>query len=435
MPNLAVYIHWPYCVAKCPYCDFNSHVGDVEDQARWRAAYAREIGYYAEALPDRRVTSVFFGGGTPSLMEPATVAAVLGEVARHWNVADDCEITLEANPNSAEAGKFAGFRAAGVNRLSLGVQALNDEALRFLSRAHDASEARRAIELARGHFPRFSFDLIYARKDQSVAAWAAELQEALQLANGHLSLYQLTIEPNTQFHTRHQRGEVLTAPEDEAVRMYEMTQAILGEAGMPAYEVSNHARPGAESRHNLSYWRYEDYIGIGPGAHGRYQIVGEDGAFSFARRMSGELGERRANIDPSPAKTKDLVPPKNGTKSKFSLPPPQGGRNARFAADNHRAPEVWLSQVTARGNGLRLCEPLDEATAMREALMMGLRLAEGIDPAAWAAKFSAPLEAYLDAAKVARLIEEGYLARDARYVRATAAGLQRLNAVLHYLTN
>jgi oxygen-independent coproporphyrinogen-3 oxidase len=380
MQDLAIYIHWPYCVSKCPYCDFNSHTAARIDHAQWRKAYAKELQYYAERMPRRRVTSIFIGGGTPSLMEGETVSSLLNEIARHWPLAENTEITLEANPNSAEAGKFASFRAAGVNRLSLGVQSLQDDALKFLSRAHSAKEARQAIELARLHFPRFSFDLIYARADQTVASWEHELREALTLADGHLSLYQLTIETGTQFHTRDQRGEKLTAPEEDAVHMYELTQNILAEANLPAYEISNHARPGAESRHNLAYWRYEDYLGIGPGAHGRYALEGK-----------------------------------------------------RFATEDHRAPDVWLKQVENRGEGLRICDEIDSATAQREALMMGLRLAEGIDRTAWAKKFSEPLETFLPAANLTRLIGEGYIVSDVTALKATAAGRQRLNAVLSYL--
>lgn len=383
--TLAVYIHWPYCQSKCPYCDFNSHPvrgAEVEDQSRWAQAYAREIKHYAELLPGRRVTSVFFGGGTPSLMEPQTVAAVLGAIQRGWALAGDAEITLEANPGSVEARKFAGFRAAGVNRLSLGVQSLRDEALAFLGRKHNAAEARRAIAIAAENFPRFSFDLIYARQGQTLTAWEEELREALQLAGEHLSLYQLTIEPGTQFHTRAGRGEELTASEEPAVAMYERTQEILRDAGLPAYEVSNHAKPGAESRHNLAYWRYEDYIGVGPGAHGRYR-------------------------------------PDNRT----------------IAAENHRAPEVWLDEVGKHGHGHRTGDALAAADTWREALMMGMRLAEGINRAAWEEKFGSKLDALVPPARAEKLVSEGYLSGGEKTLQATAAGLQRLNAVLDYLLN
>jgi oxygen-independent coproporphyrinogen-3 oxidase len=379
--DLAVYIHWPYCVSKCPYCDFNSHVGAHADQSVWRQAYAKEIAHYAALLPTRRISSIFFGGGTPSLMEDETVATVLDEIACHWQLAENIEVTLEANPNSVEAEKFAGFRKAGVNRLSLGVQSLRDEALKHLGRAHNAGEAQRAIALARENFPRFSFDLIYARADQTESSWEKELREALALANGHLSLYQLTIEAGTQFHTRAGRGEELTAPDDRAAQMYELTQSILTDAGMPAYEISNHAAPGMESRHNLTYWHYDDYIGIGPGAHGRY------------RRDDGK----------------------------------------RFGTEDHRAPDVWLSHVAEHGHGLRVCDEIDMPTAKREALMMGLRLADGIDANKWRDKFGDAPRDFLSAEKIARLVGEGYLNDNADRLQATLAGRQRLNALLGYL--
>ncbi|MDR3450445.1 MAG: radical SAM family heme chaperone HemW [Alphaproteobacteria bacterium] len=377
---LAIYIHWPYCVSKCPYCDFNSHVGDTQDQEKWRRAYARELEHYAGLLPGRTITSIFFGGGTPSLMEARTVESILGSIARLWTIDPDCEITLEANPSSVEAQKFADFRKAGVNRLSLGVQSFDAEALKFLGRAHDADEARRAIILAASNFPRYSFDLIYARAEQTPAAWEAELRAALTLAGDHLSLYQLTIEPHTQFYVRDRRGEKLTAPDDESVTMFETTQGIMEQAGLPAYEISNHARAGQESRHNLTYWHYEDYIGIGPGAHGRYHT---------------------------------------GV--------------ARYATEAHKAPDIWLAEVEARRHGIKTATALNETEAMREAVMMGLRLRSGIDKQKWRAKFATPLEQFLPAGKVARLENENYLAQDTVTLRATAAGLQRLNAVLAYV--
>ncbi len=385
MQNLAVYIHWPFCQSKCPYCDFNSHVASTIDHEAWRAAYRKEIEYYAQELPGRRVTSIFFGGGTPSLMEPKTVENVLQDIARHWICAEDIEITLEANPGSVEAQKFADFRKAGVNRLSLGIQALDNEALKFLGRAHDRDQALQALELAVRHFPRFSFDLIYARKGQTSKAWEAELQKALKLAGEHLSLYQLTIEPGTQFHALDRRGEKLTAQEEEAVTMFELTQDILSAAGLPAYEVSNHARPGAESRHNLAYWHYDDYIGIGPGAHGRY--------------LSSDI---------------------------------------RWATEDHKTPDVWLAQVSETGNGLRVRDPVDLLTAQREALMMGLRLTSGIDLEDWRKKFGSDLIGetgnILSPEKTQRLISEDYLVLDRCGLKTTRAGMQRLNAILSYLT-
>lgn len=354
-------------------------MGGVDHNA-WRTAYRRELEHYAALLPERRITSVFFGGGTPSLMPVETVASVLETIPRLWPVDGNVEITLEANPGSAEAEKFAGFRAAGVNRLSLGVQALDNDDLKFLGRAHNTDEARHAIELARKNFPRFSFDLIYARKNQSTQAWEKELREALTLAGDHLSLYQLTIEPNTVFYTRTARGEVLTAEENPSVEMYELTQNIMQDAGLPAYEVSNHARDGQESRHNLTYWHYDDYIGIGPGAHGRYR-----------------LGARR------------------------------------LAADNHRAPDVWLREVNEKNIGLRLAEDLDVNAAMREALMMGLRLVNGIDLQSWHDKFGMSVEEFLPSEKLGRLATENLIVRTATNFRTTASGLQKLNAILGYL--
>ena len=378
--NLAIYVHWPYCQSKCPYCDFNSYVAGGIDHEAWRLAYQEELAFYAAQLPDRIVTSIFFGGGTPSLMEPATVDLVLQTIARFWSMAPDIEITLEANPTSVEANKFSAFRIAGVNRLSLGVQSLRDDALKFLGRAHDVSQARFAIDLAAHSFPRFSFDLIYARHDQTLDLWEQELREAITLAGDHLSLYQLTIEPSTQFYTLAQRGENLTAPDDSAASMYELTQKIMAEAGMPAYEISNHARTGQESRHNLTYWHYDDYIGLGPGAHGRYRL---------------------------------------GAK--------------RYATDNHRSPDVWMKHVREKKQGQRQQEDLDESTAKREALMMGLRLTEGLSHQIWQDKFSQSLTDFLTRAKIERLEREGYLINDRKKLQATMAGLQRLNAVLGYL--
>ncbi|MBL8665802.1 MAG: coproporphyrinogen III oxidase, partial [Candidatus Odyssella sp.] len=271
-PGFALYVHWPFCLSKCPYCDFNSHVRERVEEARWQRAYLAELERAAAETPGRVVTSVFFGGGTPSLMPPETAAAILARIRALWPVAPDAEITLEANPGAAEAARFRAFRAAGVNRLSIGVQALDDAALKFLGRRHVAAEALAAVERAAGIFPRYSFDLIYARPGQSVAAWREELARALRFAGDHLSVYQLTIEPGTAFHTAHARGDFALPDEDTAADLYEATRDLLGAAGLAAYEISNHARPGGESRHNLAYWRYADYAGIGPGAHGRLTL-------------------------------------------------------------------------------------------------------------------------------------------------------------------
>ena len=313
-------------------------------------------------------------------MEARTVDSVLQDISRLWPVESGAEVTLEANPSSVEASKFADFRAAGVNRLSLGVQSLRDEVLRFFGRAHNAVEAQEAIRLADRHFPRFSFDLIYGYAGHDPLTWQKDLREALALARGHISLYQLTVEPHTQFSVRDKRGEVLVSSEDDAARMFEDTQVLTEKAGLPAYEISNHALPGKESRHNMTYWRYEDYIGIGPGAHGRYRDEG-----------------------------------------------------TRHAVENVRAPDLWLQKVDRQGQGILSNVVLDVDTAMREALMMGLRTAEGIDIKLWDDKFKAPLVAFLARTKIERLKEEGLVVFDTKGFRATAQGRQKLNAVLGYL--
>ncbi len=377
MAELALYIHWPFCKSKCPYCDFNSHVRDRIEQRRWRSALLAELEDAARETAGRRLGSIFFGGGTPSLMEPETVAALIARAGERWRFADEIEITLEANPTSVEAGRFRALAQAGVNRLSLGVQALDDRALRFLGRGHDAAEALAAIELARRHFSRFSFDLIYARPEQTRAAWQAELERALALAGDHLSLYQLTIEPGTAFATAFQRGDFALPDDDLAGALYEETQARLEAAGFPAYEISNHARRGGESRHNLAYWRYQDYAGIGPGAHGRLTFGG-----------------------------------------------------ARFATRRHRAPETWLAAVESDGHGLQERVALDPAEQRRELLMMGLRLAEGVGRARFRAETGSEIETALDSARLADLTEGGFVVLDGERLRATAAGRQRLNAVL-----
>jgi putative oxygen-independent coproporphyrinogen III oxidase len=373
---LAVYIHWPFCRSKCPYCDFNSHVRERIDDDRWLRALLADLDRQAALVPGRRVGSVFFGGGTPSLMPPDGVAALLERVATHWRLAPDLEITLEANPNSAEAARFAGFASAGVNRLSLGVQALDPAALRFLGRAHGRDEALAAITLARGHFPRYSFDLIYARPGQDLAAWRDELDEALTMAGEHLSLYQLTIEPGTAFATSARRGDLTVPDEDAAAELFEATQQRLAVHGLPAYEISNHARPGAECRHNLAYWRYNDYLGIGPGAHGR---LTHDGTTVATRQ--------------------------------------------------HRAPETWLAAIEAGDDGRAEMTALDRETVIEEMLMMGLRLVEGVARARLEAVADRPVEA-LFGRSLFDLVDGGFLALDEQRLAATEAGRQRLNAVL-----
>jgi putative oxygen-independent coproporphyrinogen III oxidase len=373
---LAVYIHWPFCRSKCPYCDFNSHVRDSVDAGRWTRALLADLDHQAGLAPGGEVGSVFFGGGTPSLMPPETVAALLEAVCSHWAVAPDLEVTLEANPNSAEADRFRAFAAAGVNRLSLGVQALDPAALRLLGRRHDRAEAIAAIEHAREIFPRFSFDLIYARPGQSIAAWRRELDEALSIAGEHLSLYQLTIESGTAFATAVRLGELVLPEEEIAVALFEMTQDRLAAHGLPAYEISNHARPGAECRHNLAYWRYQDYVGIGPGAHGRLT---------------------------------------------------RGG--AKCATRQHRLPERWLTAVETAGTGLEETTPIDRETAIEEMLMMGLRLVEGVSRTQLE-KAAGQEIATLFGRNLAPLIEGGFLTLDRERLAATTAGRQRLDAVL-----
>jgi putative oxygen-independent coproporphyrinogen III oxidase len=368
---LAVYIHWPFCRSKCPYCDFNSHVRERIDEGTWTAALLADLDRQAALAPEYEVVSIFFGGGTPSLMPPATAAALIERVGWHWRTAPNLEITLEANPNSAEAERFAGFAAAGVNRLSLGVQSLRPKALKFLGRVHGRKEALAAIRLSQELFPRSSFDLIYARPGQSLAAWRDELDEALALAGEHLSLYQLTIEPGTAFHTHARQGELVPLDDETAAAMFELTQERLVAAGLPAYEISNHARPGAESRHNLAYWRYEDYLGIGPGAHGRV--------------------------------TRGRV---------------------KYATRHRRLPEAWLKDTD-----FEEMTPIGRETAVEEMVMMGLRLVEGIPREQLEALADCDVES-LFGISLARLIEGGFVTLDGNRLAATAAGRQRLNAVL-----
>lgn len=375
-PGFGIYIHWPFCESKCPYCDFNSHVAEGVEHAAWADAYARELARYAQESAGRTVTSVFFGGGTPTLMKADTVARVLDAIARHWTLASDIEITAEANPSSAEIALFRDFKAAGVNRLSLGVQSLEPAALAFLGRRHDVAAALRAIDESQEVFARTSFDLIYARPDQTPAGWEAELARALSLAGEHLSVYQLTIEPGTEF----RRRRVMPAEGDLAATLYEITQSMLGAAGLPAYEISNHARPGAECRHNLLYWRGEDYLGIGPGAHGR---------LSHGRETE--------------------------------------------AIEEIRAPAAWLDAVRTAGSGTRVRAPLTRAERIEELLLMGLRTAEGISAGRFETQTGEWLDDLLARDRVQALVDEELLVRDTNGLRATPAGLQRLNAVIEYL--
>lgn len=354
--GFAVYVHWPFCLAKCPYCDFNSHVRlQPPDQARFVAAFRREIAHRAQAAPGRTVSSIFFGGGTPSLMEGRTVGAILDAIGEHWAIDPNCEVSLEANPTSVEAGRFADFRAAGVNRVSLGVQALNDADLKALGRMHSTQEALDAVAIARKYFERYSFDLIYARSPQQTPAlWRAELELAISHAAEHLSLYQLTIEPDTAFERLFKAGKLAIPDHEAGAVLYEVTQEITARHGLPVYEISNHARPGAECRHNLVYWRYGEYAGVGPGAHGR--LVTGDG---------------------------------------------------RMAQSTEKRPEAWLASVEAQGHALVEDELLNAEAQGDEYLLMGLRLVEGIDPATFAALSGRELKAQ----RVESLIDDGLLTR------------------------
>lgn len=375
--GFGLYLHWPFCASKCPYCDFNSHVVASVDQDRWARAYLAEIDRVGAQTQDRILNTVFFGGGTPSLMQPDLVAAILDRVRATWPMANDTEITLEANPGSVEAGRFAGFRDAGVNRISMGVQSLHDADLRRLGRLHSVAEARAAFDVARGLFDRVSFDLIYARQDQTQDDWRAELTEALSMAVDHFSLYQLTIEDGTAFGDRFAKGGLKGLPDDDrAADMYLITQEICEAAGLPAYEVSNHAREGAECRHNLIYWRSGDYAGIGPGAHGRLTLDG-----------------------------------------------------TRIAIDTHKAPGAWLAAVEGAGNGEVLTDAVPKGEQATEYLMMGLRIAEGIDRARYETLLGAPMNDSV----INDLSSYGMLAQSDGRIRATKEGRAVLNAVIRAL--
>jgi oxygen-independent coproporphyrinogen-3 oxidase len=380
MESLALYIHWPFCLSKCPYCDFNSHVRDVIPRARMVTALRRELAFEAARLGRRRLTSIFFGGGTPSLMEPDNVAALIADARAAFDAEADIEISLEANPTSVEAGRFAGYAQAGVNRVSIGVQSFDEAALRFLGREHSGAQARRAVELAREIFPRLSFDLIYALPGQDVTGWRAAVREALALAADHLSLYQLTIEPGTKFFNAHARGDFVLPEEELAAELYDATVEEAGRAGLAAYEISNFARQGAESRHNLAYWRYLDYAGVGPGAHGRVRLGG-----------------------------------------------------ALFATSRHRAPEAWAGLVERDGTGATVEEAVGPVERAREALLMGLRLAEGVSRARFAERTGIGLMDAVDMAALDGLMEEGYLVLTETHLRATAEGRKRLDALLPVL--
>ncbi len=371
--GLALYIHWPFCIAKCPYCDFNSHVRDQVDHDAWQTALLLDLRHEYKVNGNRQISSIFFGGGTPSLMDPRLVAMLIEEASALWGLVNHCEITLEANPSSVEASRFADLALAGVNRVSLGIQSLDDETLEFLGRAHDVQEGLAALQTAQQNFARVSFDLIYARPNQSLENWQSELEEALRFGTDHLSLYQLTIEPGTRFETLVRTGALIPADDDHCADMFELTQQLTNSAGLPAYEISNHARPGQESRHNLTYWRYDDYVGIGPGAHGR-----------------------RLNT----------------------------------ATERHKKPENFLSAVERNGNGLKVEQALSPQVRAMEALMMGLRLAEGVDLAALEDKTGLAVKEMIELPQIQKLAEIGFIESSADRLVITPKGMPLLDAIL-----
>ncbi len=378
--QFGLYIHWPFCKAKCPYCDFNSHVRDAIDEEQWHHALLKELDYMGRETQGRVLSSVFFGGGTPSLMPARTVEALINALGKYWSVPTNMEITLEANPNSVEVQKFKDFRQAGINRVSLGIQALRPDALKFLGRVHNRDEALKALSIAGDIFNRFSFDLIYARPEQTLDEWRIELEEALKLVRDHISLYQLTIEPGTAFYTAWKRGDWQIPEEELAAQFYEMTQEILENHGLPAYEVSNHARVGAECQHNMVYWRYQDYACIGPGAHGRLTLNWQ-----------------------------------------------------KYAVKNYRAPETWLRAVEEKGHGREESILLMIQEELTECLMMGLRLKEGIPLSRLEALTSTPFESIFKKDTLPALLDEGYLIKSPDRLQLSSAGLQRLNSVLSFL--
>lgn len=378
--DLSLYIHWPFCLSKCPYCDFNSHVRAHIDHQAWLDAYLKELRFYADSLPHQTIKSIFFGGGTPSLMDPKIVEAILNEVAVLWHVPNDLEITLEANPQTVEIGKFKDFQTAGINRVSLGIQSLDDAELKFLGRLHDAGQAKKAIAVAQKVFERYSLDFIYALPGQTTEKWQASLAEIVPLLRDHISAYQLTIEPGTAFHTLHQRGEWSLPDEETAAQLYEMTRDVLERQGLHAYEISNYARVGGESQHNLTYWRYQDYLGIGPGAHGRLTREGE-----------------------------------------------------KYATRNHKAPEIWLEKIDQSGCGVTHTEVLSHLERAKELLMMGLRLEEGVKLEKLQQECGQSIDQLCDSGVLASLKQEGLIEIDSHTLKATQQGRQRLNALLAYI--
>ncbi len=380
-PNqMGVYIHWPFCAAKCPYCDFNSHIRGSFDQGEWADAYVKALRYYADIIPDKQIVSIFFGGGTPSLMTPKTVQTIIDEVQRLWPVSNDIEISLEANPTSVEIDKFMSFKEAGVNRISMGIQAMNDADLKFLGREHCANEAKHAIEIAASCYDRYSFDLIYGRPHQGLKDWEVELRQAVELTNGHMSLYQLTIERNTPFYMRHSRGEFSIPDDVKGADFYTLTQEIMQDAGLPAYEVSNHATKGQECRHNLVYWQMADYIGVGAGAHGRF-MMGAD----------------------------------------------------KYASRDHSAPDIWLKRVQEVGHGSHPLEPLGMDDRFFEVLMMGLRLNEGISIARCEALSGLSFDDMIDGDHLRVAEKEGWVTIDENQILLSIEGMLRLNAIIPYI--
>lgn len=380
--SFGLYVHWPFCVSKCPYCDFNSHVRASIDEESWQKALLTELRFIGSQTQGRTLTSVFFGGGTPSLMSPHTVEDLINELSSLWCLDQQLEITLEANPNSVDAVKFQDFKLAGVNRLSLGIQSLNDKDLKFLGRSHGREEAIKALEITAQTFDRYSFDLIYARPKQSPAAWEKELREALTFAQGHLSLYQLTIEPGTAFQTAYNRGEWELPSEISAVNLYELTADVLMQKGYEAYEISNYAQPGFECKHNLTYWRYNDFAGIGPGAHGRLTLDGK-----------------------------------------------------RYATKCLRAPETWLKAVNDQGNGLETKEELDLETQLEEMILMGMRLRDGIPYTRFETLCQKPFSQIIDLQKIKKLEDENLLECTSTHLRATLQGRLVLNYLINKISN
>lgn len=377
---LGLYIHWPFCLSKCPYCDFNVHVRKDIDQPRWRAAYLKSLEHYAHQTRGKALHSIYLGGGTPSLIDPQTVKEIIDRAHALWNTANDIEITLEANPTSVEIDRLKAFKDAGVNRVSLGVQALNDQDLKFLGRTHSVDQALQAIETAQGLFERMNFDLIYARPNQTLEDWSAELEQAVALVKGHLSLYQLTIERNTPFYFDYEQGKFSIPEEDAAADFYLLTNEVLERGGLPMYEVSNYASKGQQSRHNKIYWRYQDYIGIGPGAHGRLSL--------------------------------------NGVK---------------HATREHHAPDIWLDKVEQGGSGAHPYQKLSRYEAFTESLMMGLRLREGVPFQQLEQASGTDWDTFLEHEKLNQCYEQGWLSKTNQALKLSPEGLLRLNALISFI--